>query len=286
MFTVRRQLAIGLRVMVCLACALVCVRAGAADDVRQTTVGISATIEQLVLPGTELEAVPLEDRDAPIVLRVIATFPHGTAFRYDLVYYGLDPGRFDLKDYLRRKDGTSTDDLPPLPVEIVSILSPGQVLPNALEARGSPRLGGYRLLLVVAGVSWVIGLLVILLVRRKRRRQEQIDSQRQLTLADRLRPIVERAVNGKLGDGQQAVLERLLLAYWRRRLHLQDMKPAAAIAQLREHEDAGRLLRQLEIWLHQPGTAESVDVAELLKPYQDLPADEPPAKPESAEIAS
>ena len=57
---------------------------------------------------------PLDDRRAPVVLRIVDVYPHGTAFRYDLEYYGLEPGTFDLRDYLRRKDGSSTADLPPI----------------------------------------------------------------------------------------------------------------------------------------------------------------------------
>ena len=34
------------------------------------TVGMPAKIEQLVLPGTELEATPIEDRRSPLVLRI------------------------------------------------------------------------------------------------------------------------------------------------------------------------------------------------------------------------
>ena len=37
--------------------------------------------------------------------------------------------------------------------------------------------------------------------------------------------------------------------------------------------DAGPLLGQLETWLHQPGSHDPVDVAELLRPYRDLPPD-------------
>ena len=60
-----------------------------------------------VLPGSELEVKPIGER-TPIVLRIVRVFPHGTAFRYDLEYYGLEPGSFDLKDYLQRKDRSST----------------------------------------------------------------------------------------------------------------------------------------------------------------------------------
>src|SRR6516162_7818337 len=64
----------------------------------KSTVGMPAKIEQLVLPGPELEAKPIEDRRAPLVLRVVESYAHGSAFRYDIVYYGLEPGAYDLRD--------------------------------------------------------------------------------------------------------------------------------------------------------------------------------------------
>jgi len=45
-----------------------------------------------------------------------------------------------------------------------------------------------------------------------------------------------------------------------------------ALATIREHEEAGALLVQLETWLHRPGTSEEVDIALLLEPYQNLTA--------------
>lgn len=242
------------------------------EDQRSPSVGVAARIDQLVLPGPELEAKPLRDRESPIVLRVAETYPHGSAFRYDLVYYGLDPGKYDLRDYLRRKDGTPAEGLPPIPVEIRAILPPGQVEPNRLVIERSPSLGGYRVLLGIAGFAWIAGLAAILLLGR-RRRATVAASARPLTLADRLRPLVEAARNGTLGPGQHAELERMLIGYWRRRLGLVEAAHARAIAALREHPEAGPLLRKLEDWLHRPGRAEAVDVNALLEPFRDLPAD-------------
>ena len=81
-------------------------------------VGVSTRIEQRVLPGSKLEVIPRTDARRPIVLRILASFPHGTAHRYDFEFYGLEPGEFDLKDYLRRVDRTSTTDLPAISVKI------------------------------------------------------------------------------------------------------------------------------------------------------------------------
>src|SRR4029453_18132158 len=84
--------------------------------------------------------------------------------------YGLAPGAYDLKDFFRRKDGSSTADLPALPIDIRSVLPPGQIEPHALTPEESPALGGYRRALFVAGVLWVIGLAAILLLGRKSKR--------------------------------------------------------------------------------------------------------------------
>lgn len=239
----------------------------------KSSVGLPQRINQLVLPGTELEARPSEDHDEPLVLRVVATYKHGSAFRYDLEFYCLEPGKFDLRQALRRKDGTSIDDLPPLSVEIASLLPAGQILPAALVVKPAPRLGGYRVLLAVLGVIWALGLAAILLVGRHRKRALAAATSTGPTLADQLRPLVSAAMAGQLSSDEQAQLERLLLGYWSRRLRLTDIEPADAIAAIRRDEQAGELLRQVEAWLHRPGGAGGVDVSAMLAHYRDLPAE-------------
>ncbi len=235
-----------------------------------------AKIDQLVLPGGELEARPIEDRRVPVVVRIAGAYPHGSAFRYDIVYYGLEPGRYDLKDYLRRKDGSPIKDLPPIPVAVETVLPPGQVEPHRLSLSPWPRLGGYRIFVLIGGLAWIVGLAVILLVGRRKTIAASAQASRPATLADRLRPLVDAAMAGKLDAGQHAELERLLIGYWRRRLDLEHAAPSACMVAMHDHAEAGPLLRRLEDWLHRPaGTAEPVDVAALLRPYQAIPADEP-----------
>jgi hypothetical protein len=244
----------------------------AAPPEAAPTVGMPARIDQLVLPGPELEAKPA-GRDDPLVLRVVETYPHGTAFRYDLVYYGLEPGRYDLREYLRRKDGAAAADLPPIPVEVRAGLPPGQVEPHPLPAGPLPRLGGYRLALAVLASIWVIGLGVLIQAGRRRAAAAAAGAPAPPTLADRLRPLVEGAVAGRLDTARLAELERLLIGYWQRRLGLAELPPAEVIVALRRDPQAGPLLGQLEAWLHRPGATDAVDVPALLAPYRDLPAD-------------
>lgn len=247
-----------------------------------STVGLPVRVEQLVLPGTELEPKPWNDK-TPLVIRVEAVYPHGTAFRYDLSYHGLEPGEYDLGKFLRRKDGTSTDDLPPLKLTIAALLPAGQIEPHALDTGALPWLGGYRALLVFAGIVWVAVLIWILYPRRHAQAVHAVAAP-SLSLADRLRPLVTAAMSGKLGAAQLAELERALIGYWRRRLGLDGLPPGDALRQLKANPEAGPLITQLETWLHRPGGASTVDLNALLAPYQNLPADALERSPAVTEV--
>lgn len=242
-------------------------------DPPSTSVGLPAAVRELVLPGGLLEVAPARPAD-PLVLRLVAASPHGDAWRYDLEWYGLEPGVHDLRDALRREDGGSLDDLPPLPVEVTSVLPPGQVLPADPEPAGAPDVGGYRALLIAAGVLWLAGLVWMVLSARRRRAAaaDAALAERPRTLADRLRPLVARALAGDLSRAERASLELSLMTLWRQRLGLTD-DAADAVARLREHPEAGPLLVALEDWLHRPDRPDDVDLSALLRPYRDLPAD-------------
>jgi hypothetical protein len=265
-----RMIASGIVALMCLG-SFAAVRAETAE--RKSTVGIPATIEQLVLPGPEREVAPIEDFKTPVVARIVEVFPHGNDFRYNLSYYGLIPGTYDLAKFLRRKDGKPGADLPKIPVTIESLLPPGQIEPHAVSPHVSPRFGGYRLLALLAAIAWSAGLVLMLYALRRKAVSIQATSTHRLTLGERLRPLVEQAVAGTLSPGQYAELERLLLGYWTRKLGLENRDPAAMMAALRSHPEAGRVVRQLEDWLHRPGGAGDVDVAALLRPYANIPAD-------------
>jgi hypothetical protein len=249
-----------------------------AQRVSETPVGVGGRIEQVVIPGPEVEVVPHEDRKLPIRLRIAAVYPHGTAFRYDLDYQGLEPGTFDLRDYLRRKDGTALSDAPAIAVKVVRSLPPGQIEPNAPDLGRSPVTGGYRILQIVAVAIWWMGLMAIIYYGFFRRKPvlQLAEAVKPRSLAERLQPLVEGAMAGKLSQPDLAKLERTLIAYWRRRLQLEKAEPDQAIAALRAHAEAGPLLEQLDVWLHVPAAAGSrppVDPITLLAPYQHLPPD-------------
>lgn len=252
-------------------------------DERTAAVGMRAVVEQVVLQGSELVAAPIV-AGAPIVVRVLATWPHGEHFRYDLEWSGLEPGSYDLVKFLARKNGSSMDGAGTVPVTVTSLLPKGQLEPGKLTPIATQRLDAYRTLQIVAAVVWVIGLLLILFVGR-RRKQRAAPSAPQPTLADRLRPLVEIVASGRGDDSTKAELERVLVACWRRKLGLQNVKAAPAIVAIREHPEAGVLLRQIEAWLHAPGAAVAIDLEQLLAPYRTMTADDLEPLPADAEAA-
>ncbi len=246
--------------------------AASPGDTRSSTVGIPARITDLVLAGSEIEVLP-QDAKTPVVLRILRVAPHGTDLRYDIEWTGLDVGRHDLRTFLRRKDGTDLANLPEIAVDVRSVLAAGMVKPNHPPDGDVPGFGGYRAWMIGLGIAWVVGLVVILLGFRKKRAADRAAAPRPRTLAERLRPLVESAMAGTLGNAERAQLELGLVAYWRRRLGLDAERPDAAIAALRAHPEAGPLLAQLDAWLHKPGPREAIDLDALLAPYRNLAPD-------------
>ncbi|MCB9879131.1 MAG: hypothetical protein H6835_16165 [Planctomycetes bacterium] len=240
-------------------------------DQREATVGMRCYVEQKVLPGTELAAAPGDFR-ALVAVRVVKIWPHGSQLRYDLEWTGFEPGTYDLCKFLVRKDGSSTDDLPALAVTVTSVRDGDDNEPSEPEPVPAPRVDGYGTDQIVFAVVWVVGLLGILFFGRQRKAKAAPPAPRP-TLADRLRPLVERVAGGDADDAAKAELERLLVAFWRARLGLGEAKAGDAIAAIRRHDEAGVLLRQVEAWLHMPVPPQQVDLKTLLEPYRAVTAD-------------
>src|SRR5205823_2411520 len=104
--------------------------------------------------GVDPDFVASELRRSGIDHVVVNVEKHGTAHRYDLTYYALESGTFDLRESFQRKDGSPVGELPPIVVTVGSVLPPGQILPNDVSPREMPSLGGYSWALIAAGILW------------------------------------------------------------------------------------------------------------------------------------
>lgn len=242
------------------------------DENRSPSVGAPGFVQEIFLPGSELMGKPIESEDT-MVVRVVKALPTGDGFRYEIRFQGLEAGKYNLTQWLIRKDGTSTDDLPTIDVEIKSLLPPGQITPNELEMGWIPRLGGYRNLVIGAGVIWLAGLLMLIFLGRKNKvvKQEETAS---FSLADFLQERLEAASSNQIDVKQYAELERILFGIWRRKLGLMSVPADQALREIRENEEAGPLMLQLERWMHSPHRDPDIDLPTLLTPYRSMPVDQ------------
>lgn len=252
-----------------VACAFAQVR----REAVRTTIGIEGRAVFRHPAGENVQAVPVDDK-APVVVRIADQTRDGEFVLYDLRFIAQYAGEFDLRDCLRRPDGTPLTNAEPLPVSI------GKLLPDdhqgaLFEIGGGrlPRLGGYQVVLLVISALWLVVPLVVLARRMARPRPVPPPPDAPpRTLADQLRPLVESAMRGEMSVSDRARLEMLLQAYWRERLGLgAGLDQAGAMSILRAHPEAGELLAMLDHWLHRPrraGEAE-VEVSAELARYRD-----------------
>lgn len=273
--TIRKQLTVPV-LLGLFACSFMLTDIATAAEPSSASVGMSNRIEDVILPGSEFEVREITESD-PIILRIVSTNPHGAdMFRYELEFYGLKPGEYNLADFLVRKDKSETGMLPAIPVKIESILPAERVEPNSPTAVAIPRIGGYQMWMTLIFLLWGVGVFLIVFVRRKSGTAGEESQQPPPSLSDRLQPMVERAIAGELTQSQMAELEMMLVAFWRKRLHL-EQTPVAEVTQiLKQHAEAGPLLQQLEVLLHRPDADQQLNapqIAKILEPYQHLPAD-------------
>jgi hypothetical protein len=245
-----------------------------------TTIGIEGKVMYRVeAGGPRLIARPV-DRFADVNLRIADVTDDGTAKLYDLRFIAQRAGRFDLREALERIDGGPMSALPAAPVAVGARLDPehdGELIAMQ-DVSAKPRTG-YRATMIAVGSVWLLVPIAYAgwrLAHRKRR-EVLAPPPPPPTLADQLAPMVELARTGRLDVEGRATLERLVIAYWRKRLHLQSLSTRAALDAVKADPKAGMLLNAVERWLHAPPSREdannsAAEAMRLLEDYRNASA--------------
>lgn len=246
--------------------------AAEAPAAAETTIGMTVELTEFVIPGDVVRAKPVADAGfAPLLVRIENVFAHGSAHRYNMEITPFVEGVFDLRDHLEREDGSALgDEVPEIRLLVDAVTDEAVPKPVNPDVPHPDKVGGYTNLMMTLAVLWGVGLVCLLFLGRGRKRAAQAGhTARPVTLAERLRPLVQRAGRGELEGPERAELERLVLAHWREKRGLEGVGAAEAMAQLRRDEEAGPLLEKLEQWFHSPRHEElsDDDIAALLAPY-------------------
>lgn len=250
------------------------------DSRLTVSVGMEGYLKQVVLPGSELTIREVDPRRTPIVLRIDRVYPHGDALRYDLTYSGLEPGNHNITDYLVRRDGSSTGDLPALPVTVNSILPSGEVRPSAPPEGLLARIGGYHNAMLLAGLAWVLGLFAILFLGRTKGDTPAVAAvDTTVSEVDQIRRLIDQAQQaGELSAEQKAQLDMKVLNFWRARRQMEDAPVSEALQRLKSDEQAGPLLSGLERWFYShtaPNTDELDAMLDMMKQHSLTEASAP-----------
>ena len=240
------------------------------NDKRTTTVGYPAQVQSIAIDGPKLIVKPIEKREQAFILRIVDSFVHGDGFRYDFEYYAFEPGQYNLADYLQLADGSIPAELPNLTVEVTNIKPADEApIPNPLVQRKLGFRTFYLSVALIGSILWLIGLLAILFWGRGKTKRN-IRTKKQKTVADRLRPLVDKAARGDLDTREQAELERVIDSFWRKKLRIEHLPAKKFRETLRSHPEASKLLSKLDVWLHRPRQNGDSDVSSLLEPFQQL----------------
>ena len=232
--------------------------------------GFPEKIEDLYIPGSKVEVIPRTNNESSLVIRLLKVKPAADGFRYDLEIYALDPGTHRIADFLRYADTRASVENLEATFEVTTI-HPLDTLPKPSDPEPVEpgKLGGYKTLIIVLGILWVLIFLVILFYRKKQV-ADFVAENPPPTLHEKLQVLVSSASQGELTDHEQANLERLILGHWKKKIpEIGSLTPARALVELRKHPEASPLILKLEEWLHSPNQDLSRnEILPLLKPYQ------------------
>ena len=245
---------------------LLCISALIAETPSQR-VGLPLVIPEIYIPGGEVKVKPRRTSEPPLSVRILEVKPAIDGSRYDFEIHGLDPGTYDLADFLDAPEGTS---ISAIPLEITAGLPPGLPRPHEMTNGSLPELGGYRQTMIFLAAAWLAGLLAIILWRKKKPVENGDNKPTPPTLSERLRPLIIRAADGNIASAERAELERLVIGHWRgQHPEIAALPPAEAMVALRSDPEASPLILALERWLHarNPITSTS-EIGELLAPYR------------------
>ena len=260
------------------------------DSRLEVTVGLTGYAKQVVLPGTELTIREVDPRRTPIALRIDKVYPHGDNFRYDLTFFGLEPGTHNLTDYLVRKDDTGMENVPNISVTVNSILPSEQFAPSAPPKGFIAKIGGYYSAMILAIIGWFGGLLAILFWRKgaAKNTAESIAVE-SVSEVEQIKRLVDQAIEaGELSDQQKADLDMRVLNFWRGRRNITEASVTDALKELKADKQAGPLLTGLERWFYSREAPNRDEIVSLLKPMLDLAnseAGEGKSKPETGGVA-
>lgn len=215
-----------------------------------TDIGMVHTL-RVNIPGDRLQALPADER-SPAVLRVEPVGETAEGYVYEIDFVGLEPGEYDVTQYLRTITG-SPPAAEPVRVAVERKLPAdfrGEILTQTRRVGFPP--AWYTPTAVVVCIVWVACLPLMLLVGRK----DNAVSCEAVPVVPSIRERLSSLLD-EIGDdeGKEAwqQLEATLIHYLADARHVSAAKAFDRLLALKKDEVAGPAIREFELCLHAPG---------------------------------
>ena len=247
-------------IVVCVVCLVGNGRCAENEDrevLTRSRRGLTGTL-QFYHSSPSLAAKANQSGDGPVFVRLELSDDQPKVeeqlYRYDLRFFGMEAGRFDLAQELTlagQSDGGDIRGIGPLWVDVVSDL-PSERGTNLYEI-DDPAFDiskGYRTALITLGVLWGLVPLGYFLARTKRQDAPiEISGVSEPGITERLFSIANKANDSSLSYEEKAEFELLLYAYWQERLGLSG-SVIDSVPVLRRDENSFEVILRLERMLH------------------------------------
>ena len=252
------------------------------------------SLQSIVLDQPSYKVADRSDA-TPLLVKITAIEPTGEGtFVYKLSYTGLETGVFNLTDFLVSPAGDRLKE----PIATVTIGSaiPTNAAFNAVLYTPPLRTNAfpYRLTVILGIIAWAgCGALLFWPAKKQQPAARSSPSDppppssdeipHTQTLADLLRPLVEKAADKSINADEKAELERILFEYWGKELELDHLNSVEQLRRILEHPEAGALLHTIEQWLYQPDSSITPEeISSALESYLGIPCLEmSPPRPQS-----
>ena len=124
----------------------------------------------------------------------------------------------------------------------------------------------------IAAILWCAGLFAIFKLWPKNSKGLLVGADNSpRTRLEQIRNLLNAAVSSDdFSVAEKVKLEGLVVGFWREYKKIQDLSAQTAVATLREDVEAGPLLKQMERWLYDRPQLKHGDVANLLRPLQQM----------------
>lgn len=258
------------RIVLICAAALLLLAAVLWFILRDNDPGVPLGVEHAVTiayTGPELVVKPYRF-GVPVNVRIANVIENDGVRTYDVRYILNTGGEFNVIDYLRTTDGSSTDQLPPFMVKGIESLS--QQMDQRIERIEASGIEIWHYYYEAMGliIALWIGWLLLLIFWKREKATTVVDMVQEPSFLELMEAFIDQIERKTIDNTNKAKMEMLLIQQCREHLGLSDLEMHEAMRRFGKDEKISQAFTKLQQWLHDPNYSISADeMVNILRPF-------------------